>query len=150
MKIHNWKEVIEYFLETKNDEYLWNYVTALRSGDDVHDMWKLMVTSLIRGEGLNDMAWGVSWTKDCLRNYDDEYIKRKLTNPSMKLPSHYVSHIQRGLESLAVYYRDVIKNYIIYSLLKLLSEEMVMNRKEIPKNVRHIINILYEDSKNGK
>lgn len=145
MKIHDWKDVIEHFLENGSNDYLWNYITALRSGDDVHDMWKFMVTCIIRGEGLNGMAWDISWTKDCLRNYEDEYIQHKLSNNFKRIPSHCVGHNQRGLESLSVYYKNVIKNEDVANLLNTLSTKLFLEREQIPKIVRKIINLLYED-----
>ena len=58
MKIHTWKEVIRYFLEENDNRNLWNYVTALRSGDTVHDTWKFLITCIIRGEDLDGMGMG--------------------------------------------------------------------------------------------
>jgi len=146
MKIHKWEEVIKYFLDKHYNSYLWNYVTALRSGDDTHDVWKFMITTMIRGEGLDSIAWDISWSKDCLREYEDETISYKMSNNFKMTPSHYISHSQRGLESLAIYYRDVIKNDNVADLLKQLSSKIADDRIEIPKIVRRIINILYENN----
>ena len=146
MKIHSWEEVIRYFLDKGYKSYLWDYVTALRSGDDVDDIWKIMITCLIRGEGLNGMAWDISWCKDYLDDHEsDDCIEEKLNETFKDISSHYINHSQRGFDSLSIYYRDVIKNKSIAISLKELSRKMKEDRKEIPKIVSSILNILYKN-----
>lgn len=151
MKIHDWRKVIEYFLEKEYYAYLWDYVTALRSGDNAHDIWKSMITCLIRGEGLNSIAWDISSGKECLRLYDDDAIRFRLVESSKKIPIHYFHHSRKGIIALAFYYRERLGNEEVSDLLLKLSEKVTGGRKEIPDTVRKVINILFEDnSKNGK
>lgn len=145
MKIHNWEDVIKYFFEKGYRIYSWDYITALRSGDNLHDTWKFLITCLIRGDGLDGIAWDISWTKDYLHDYTDDQIKHKLKEVSKDISQHYIGHNRRGLEVLATYYRDAIKNNHVADLLIELSTKIAMekDRPEMPKIVRQIVNLLY-------
>ena len=73
MKIHKWRNVIEYFFDINRDlDFLWDYVTALRGDDNECNVWKYMVTCLIRGRGLNGIAFDIGNCKFYLDNHTIE------------------------------------------------------------------------------
>ena len=151
MKIHNWEEVIEYFLKTKDEEHLWDYVTALRSCDECSNyMWKYMITSLIRGDGT--MSSNINDTKMILNTQTDEVIHNRLNRG--KFSSHWRIHSIYGFVSLAFYYENALNSKKISDLiikLKCDLDGINGNIEHIPFRVRKIINILFEKySDNGK
>lgn len=146
MKIHTWKEVIRYFLEQDDNRHLWDYVSALRSGDGVHDTWKFLITSLIRGKDLDGMGWDIDTTKDFFKTYDDVYIQNRLDMTRETIPWHYFIHSRMGLSSLATYYKDVRDDIVIYNLLLRLESKLSNNDFEgLSSLVRQILNILYKN-----
>lgn len=152
MKIHDWKEVIEYFSRAGYEEELWDYATALRScdGKEFESAWKMLITCLIRGKC--ESAFDITNTFWEMRFHYNEDISKKLNNCDM--PSHWVGHSIAGLNSLSIYYRNALNNKVISSLLSKLKFDLLginKNIEDIPITVEKIINLLYEDnSKNGK
>ena len=146
MKVHSWKEIIRYFLEQNDYRNLWDYVTALRGGDGIHDIWKSLITCIIRGKDLNKMGWDVTTTKDLLKCYDNKYIIHKLNVTFGTIPSHFIIHGQMGLSSLAVYYRDAMNNRDMFRLLLTFESKLAENDLEgIPSLVRQILKTLYKN-----
>lgn len=149
MKIHKWKDVIEYFEETKNDHCLWNYVTALRGcdKDNTFDTWKYLITCLIRGKCKR--AFDIEKTKNVLDSTNDSDLVNLLEK---NVSFHWLSHSNDGLVSLGKFYEESMGNQLIHDLLFKLGESLIRpkNRLNIIIKMREIINILYEDDlKNG-
>lgn len=146
MKIHSWKEIIKYFLEQDDTRHLWDYVTALRSGDGVHDAWKFLITCLIRGKDLDGMGWDIDIAKDFFKTYDDAYIQHKLNITREMIPWHFLIHSRMGLSGLATYYKDVRDDKVIYNLLLRLESKISNNDFEgLSSLVRQILDILYKN-----
>lgn len=146
MEIHSWKEVIRYFLEQNDTRHLWDYVTALRSGDGVHDTWKFLITCLIRGKDLDGMGWDIDTSKDFFNTYGDDYIQDKLNITRVMVSWHYFIHSRMGLSSLAAYYKDVKNDKVIYNLLLRLESKISNNDfEDLSSLIRQILNILYNN-----
>lgn len=149
MKIHSWKEVIRYFLNHDDDRLLWDYATALRSGDGVPDTWKFMITCLIRGEDVKGFGWDIATAKDFLKCHSDDYIERKMNASYLTVPSHFFIHSHIGLYSLAVYYKEALNNDKICDLLLIFKSKLISNDFSGTCSLaRKIIEELLKDRKN--
>lgn len=146
MKIHNWENVIKFFVENKRETDLWDYVSALRGPDSGSNYWKEMITCIIRGECK--VAFGIDYIMSLLENYNNLELIAFL-NESIETSHHWFNHSSYALESLSKYYNEVMNNIKMSNLLLQLAYNLEKRGTDdisnIPITVREIVEKLYKE-----
>ena len=143
MKVHNWKEVIKYFIDEDRDTELWDYISALRGPDDDSGskIWKKMITCLIRGDCQT--AFGIEETKEILTRWDNAKLIMSLYNSFRFTSNHWFNHSIFALQCLVTYYNEMY-NIKIHDLLSELILGLNQRERNGTDGVAHIVAIVRE------